>query len=139
MKLTMTFLRNNWQPIGALVVLSTWDTLLIFKHLPNALPLTACIIGAVLNLVAIFTNGGKMPFRQFNHRPRFWRMPFTGFIVSVTQLEGSDRETNRHKPITTETRFVFLCDIIPTYIHVASIGDLIIAVGLIWWIVVACR
>jgi hypothetical protein len=77
-------------------------------------------LGAGLNMYVVHVNGGKMPVKMYD-----------GFAHAVGKSNG-------HEPMTAQTRYPWLCDVI--YISlgtkriIASVGDLLVffACGLTW-------
>ncbi len=80
-------------------------------------------IGTFLNFLVLTANGGLMPVSEYA-------------IKAAGMTEAIRNYAVRHVILTSETRMAFLSDIIPIRLfgkvmsQVASIGDLVIAVGI---------
>ena len=73
------------------------------------------LAGMLSNITVVWINGKKMP------------------------VQGQQEISERHQPLGRSTRLKLLCDIIPTPIGKASVGDLLISVGFVWSFVSAVR
>jgi hypothetical protein len=83
--------------------------------------------GMVLNCIAIFGNGGKMPVSA----------------TALARVQPHDTVVVQglsftHQLITTHTRFAYLADVLtapPLFANVFSIGDLFLAAGVFYFII----
>lgn len=115
--------------ITYLVDLSMYIILFYFVYLNKKDPFILMIgLGSLLNAVPIFLNGGSMPV---SHEAAVK----VGLIMDITK-EGL------YNVINGNTRFWFLSDIIPYKIIsnlVISIGDIIIAFGLMLFVITGMK
>lgn len=73
-----------------------------------AVSVPLAFLGALMNWVAVTANGGKMPVRGMFHAKA------------------------SHRPMTRKSRLKWLCDIYTTPIGVASLGDFVLSVSLLF-------
>lgn len=105
-------------PLALLVTSMGLIAAFLFVNRERAgLPLA--LVGLVLNLVVIAANGG-MPVSEI------------ALTRSGTEVPASDQ---RHVVASTETHLNLLGDVIPVGAKVLSIGDVMMAVGLAWFVV----
>lgn len=104
------------------------------RHLPGAALLIA---GTVANALVIMANGGRMPVSEWAVRVAAGG---ADRATALTLLRMEDSLT--HQLLGPETRFPWLADIIPLprpfpFPSVASAGDVVLAIGLMWLILAA--
>lgn len=107
---------------------------MVNRHLPGSGYL---IGGSLANALVITANGGRMPVSE-------WAIHVAAHdlerAAAVARLAGGDSLT--HELLGPETRLPWLADIIPLprpfpFPSVASVGDVLIAVGLMWLVIAA--
>ncbi|PZN12566.1 MAG: hypothetical protein DIU69_03135 [Bacillota bacterium] len=119
----------QWAPVlqglayGLLVFLSA-----VNLHLPGSSFLLA---GTLANAVVILANGGRMPVSE-----AAVRIAAGGERVTALAVLHGERSLT-HQLLTPDTRLPWLADILPLprpfpFPSVASLGDVLIAVGLFW-------
>ena len=120
-----------WQGVayGLLVVLAV-----VNRHLPGS---TYLMAGTAANALVIMLNGGQMPVSEWAIRVAAGGAEQ---VVAVTLLRTGNSLT--HEVLGPETRLPWLADIIPLprpfpFPSVASAGDVVIALGLLWLIITA--
>lgn len=93
--------------IRVLVGVGTSGALLVLGIIFRRISPCFTLLGWLANSSAAYFNGKKMPVR----------------LESMTVTE-------RHQPMSQSTRLKFLCDIIPVGPHRASVGDMLLLIGI---------
>ncbi|EKP94629.1 DUF5317 domain-containing protein [Thermaerobacter subterraneus] len=126
---------HHWSPVlqgiayGSMVILA-----LVNRHLPGAAFL---ITGTLANALVIMANGGRMPVSEWAVRVAAGG---ADRATALTLLRMEDSLT--HQLLGPGTRLPWLADIIPLprpfpFPSVASAGDVVLAIGLMWLILAA--
>ena len=130
--LVVTLIREsviNQGIITYLIDLSMYIMLFYFVYLNRKDPFILMIgFGSLLNAITIFLNGGSMPV---SHEAAVK----AGYIMDIKKM-------GLYNVINSNTRFWFLGDIIPYKFiisFVASIGDIIIALGLMLFVITGMK
>lgn len=114
---------------GLLVLLAV-----VNRHLPGS---SFLIAGTLANAVVIMANGGRMPVSE---RAIHVAAHAAEKVTALSVLRTENSLT--HQLLGPETRFPWLADIIPLprpfpFPSVASVGDFVLAFGLMWLVLAA--
>jgi hypothetical protein len=88
---------------------SAFEYFVLLDHF-RAFAFLVMSVGLCLNVLVIVVNGGKMPI--------------------VTSENNAQMERPYHTTIDESTRLRWLCDVIPIGNYLASIGDVVVTIGI---------
>jgi len=123
------FLKSGHLQIGSLTYalnITMYSCIMSFIYINRKYKMILVIgLGFLLNMVVIFGNGCVMPI--------------SAKAMNILNVSGSVETKGLYSILSAETRFKFLADVIPyklwKYGGIASIGDIILAIGVIGIIV----
>lgn len=123
------FLISGYLQIGSLTYIlniAMYSCIMAFIYINRKYKMILVIgIGFLLNIIVIFGNGCTMPV--------------SAKAMDILNISGPVETKGLYSIISSETRFKFLADVIPyklwKYGGIASIGDIILSIGVIGIIV----